>query len=203
MERNTQREPRLILIFQDIEADVYWCTCALVRAIQAEHFVVEKYGKIDVEHMMRKLKSLVQMIDRTCSRCLLTNSSIPLTTVNALSAPLYDHLQRMDIDFMHFAFRWLICLLIRELPMGAITRLWDAYIAQGQGFAPFHPYGMLLRHPDMRRICSYPSSTQYVSAFPLPLADASHEDGHLRGDVDVPSGTANGQLERASSSTYA
>lgn len=41
------------------------------------------------------------------------------------------------IDFLQFAFRWVNCLLIREVPFDAALRLWDTYLAEGPGFADF------------------------------------------------------------------
>jgi hypothetical protein len=41
------------------------------------------------------------------------------------------------IDFLQFAFRWVNCLLIREVPFGAALRLWDTYLAEGPRFNEF------------------------------------------------------------------
>ena len=42
---------------------------------------------------------------------------------------------------MQFAFRWMNCALLRELPLRAIMRLWDTYISEEQGgFENFHVY---------------------------------------------------------------
>jgi hypothetical protein len=49
-------------------------------------------------------------------------------------------MEREGIDFLQFAFRWVNCLLIREVPFGAALRLWDTYLAEGPGFADFLVY---------------------------------------------------------------
>lgn len=41
------------------------------------------------------------------------------------------------IDFLQFAFRWVNCLLIREVPFAAALRLWDTYLAEGPHFNEF------------------------------------------------------------------
>merc|ERR1712196_148204 len=43
--------------------------------------------------------------------------------------------------YMQFAFRWMNCALLRELPLKSIMRLWDTYFAEGDaGFENFHVY---------------------------------------------------------------
>lgn len=37
----------------------------------------------------------------------------------------------------------MVCLLTRELPMGCIIRLWDSYMAEGEGILSFHLYTAL------------------------------------------------------------
>ncbi|GLD97195.1 hypothetical protein PINS_up005878 [Pythium insidiosum] len=39
-----------------------------------------------------------------------------------------------------FAFRWMNCLLMREVPLNAIIRLWDTYLCEDSGFEGFHVY---------------------------------------------------------------
>jgi hypothetical protein len=38
------------------------------------------------------------------------------------------------------AFRWMNCLLMRELPLGGIIRLWDTYLSEADGFGVLHLY---------------------------------------------------------------
>ena len=43
--------------------------------------------------------------------------------------------------FMQFAFRWMNCILLRELPLRCVLRLWDTYFAEERnGFENFHVY---------------------------------------------------------------
>jgi hypothetical protein len=41
---------------------------------------------------------------------------------------------------MHFSFRWMNCLLMREFSIKAIIRLWDTYFVEDDGFETFHVY---------------------------------------------------------------
>ena len=49
---------------------------------------------------------------------------------------------------MQFAFRWMNCLLLREVPLHIVLRLWDTCLSEPEGFEDFHVYvctAMLLR----------------------------------------------------------
>jgi hypothetical protein len=50
------------------------------------------------------------------------------------------HLEEQSVDFLQFAFRWVNCLLIRELPFSLAVRLWDTYIAEGPNLPDFLIY---------------------------------------------------------------
>ena len=42
---------------------------------------------------------------------------------------------------MQFSFRWMNCLLLREMPLRAIIRVWDTYLSEETGgFESFHVY---------------------------------------------------------------
>jgi hypothetical protein len=54
------------------------------------------------------------------------------------------------VRFLHFhpkhlannlrRYRWMNCLLMRELNLECVLRLWDAYISEGERFPQFHVY---------------------------------------------------------------
>lgn len=50
--------------------------------------------------------------------------------VRRVDADLADHLQREGVDYVQFAFRWVNCLLQREMPLALSLRLWDTYLAR-------------------------------------------------------------------------
>ena len=55
------------------------------------------------------------------------------------------------MDYLHFAFRWLNCLLVRELPFPLVLRLWDTYMAEAHKFESFLVFmcvALLLRFKD-------------------------------------------------------
>lgn len=54
---------------------------------------------------------------------------------------LHQHVvENEGVQFVQFAFRWMNCLLMREIPLSAIVRLWDTYFSEDGGFERFHVY---------------------------------------------------------------
>lgn len=45
--------------------------------------------------------------------------------------PVALHLEKEGLQFIQFAFRWVNCLLLREVPFTLAVRLWDTYLAEG------------------------------------------------------------------------
>ena len=93
----------------EVEADAYWCLSKLIDSIQ-DHYTDSQPG---IQRMVFKLSHLVKRID----------------------APLHAHLEEQGLQFIQFAFRWMNCLLMRELPLIHIVRLWDTYLAMDDGFS--------------------------------------------------------------------
>lgn len=56
------------------------------------------------------------------------------------SVSLHCHLERHEIDYLQFSFRWFNNLLMRELPLGCTVRLWDTLHAEPDGFSHFVLY---------------------------------------------------------------
>jgi len=98
----------------NVEADCYWCLSKLLDGIQ-DHYTFAQPG---IQRLVFKLKELVRRIDEPVSR----------------------HVEEQGLEFLQFAFRWFNCLLIREIPFHLVTRLWDTYLAEGDGFADFLVY---------------------------------------------------------------
>ena len=46
----------------------------------------------------------------------------------SFSAPLSVHLESQNVEFMQFAFRWMNCLLMREISVQNTIRMWDTYL---------------------------------------------------------------------------
>eukprot|EP00760_Papus_ankaliazontas_P030323 PhM_4_TR4755/c0_g1_i1/m.16660/K20360/TBC1D22, GYP1; TBC1 domain family member 2 len=97
-----------------VEADAYWCGGTLLGWVQ-DHYTFAQPG---VQQMVHRLQHVVQTVD----------------------ANLFVHIDNADVRFLNFAFQWMHCLLVRELPMHIVVRLWDTYLAEAHGFADFHVF---------------------------------------------------------------
>lgn len=98
----------------EVEADSYWCLCKLLDGIQ-DHYT---YAQPGIQRTVFHLKELVRRIDE----------------------PVARHLDSESVDFLQFSFRWINCLLIREVPFSLATRLWDTYLAEGSRLKGFLIY---------------------------------------------------------------
>ena len=96
------------------EADCFWCMTKLLDSIQ-ENYTFAQPG---IQRMIFKLQELTIKID------------------SALAA----HLESQEAQFIQFAFRWMNCLLMREIPLRLIVRIWDTYLAEAEEFSTFHVY---------------------------------------------------------------
>ncbi len=112
-------------VLAQVEADAFWCLSKLLDSVQ-DHYTFAQPG---IQRMVFKLKELVARID----------------------AKLHVHLIENGLQFIQFAFRWMNCLLMRELSLDLVVRVWDTYLAEyggsedetneiGDGFAVLHVY---------------------------------------------------------------
>eukprot|EP01135_Chromosphaera_perkinsii_P012462 Nk52_evm73s2657 gene=Nk52_evmTU73s2657 len=97
-----------------VEADSFWCMSKLLDSIQDNY----TFAQPGIQRKILALKELVSRID----------------------SPLNMHLQKNDVEYLQFAFRWMNCLLMREVPIECIIRVWDTYLSEGDGFASLHLY---------------------------------------------------------------
>ena len=51
-----------------------------------------------------------------------------LTTFSSFAEPLNAHLEKNNVEYLQFAFRWMNNLLMREMPLRSTIRLWDTYL---------------------------------------------------------------------------
>jgi len=75
------------------------------------------HGQPGIVNSLNKMSELVGRIDRKLSQ----------------------HLETEGVEYMQFAFRWMNCLLMRELTVENTIRMWDTYMCEGgQAFSQFH-----------------------------------------------------------------
>jgi len=56
---------------------------------------------------------------------------------HSVGSALVQKLDAEGVNFLQFAFRWVNCLLVREVPFALGARLWDTYLAEGNGMGDF------------------------------------------------------------------
>lgn len=98
----------------NVEADTYWCMSKLLDGIQDNY----TFAQPGIQMKVKMLEELVSRIDE----------------------PVHRHLERHEVHYLQFAFRWMNNLLTREVPLRCTVRLWDTYQSEPEGFSHFHLY---------------------------------------------------------------
>lgn len=92
-------------VLDAVEADSFWCLTKLLDGIQ-DHYIVAQPG---IQRQVRALQDLTARID----------------------AGLARHLEKEHVEFIQFSFRWMNCLLMREISVKNTIRMWDTYMVSG------------------------------------------------------------------------
>ena len=99
-----------------------------------------------------------------------------------IAAPLAAHFDDQGVEFMQFAFRWMNCLLMREISVKCTIRMWDTYLVslplctsgttadvQAEGtdaFSQFHLYvcsALLVKYSERLREMDFQVGTRQPS----------------------------------------
>jgi hypothetical protein len=124
-------------ILMDVEADAYWGLTKLLDNIQ-DHYTFSQPG---LQRMVLRLEDLVHRY--VC--IYIYNYYFIIYIYNiyfySIDVELHQHFENECLQYMQFSFRWMNCLLLRELPLRVILRLWDTYLSEDRGgFENFHVY---------------------------------------------------------------
>ncbi|KAH3900170.1 GTPase-activating protein GYP1 SCDLUD_003140 [Saccharomycodes ludwigii] len=90
--------------FAEVEADSFWCLSKFLDTI-IDNYI---HGQPGIMKQVSNLESLCKRID----------------------GQLYKHLKKENVEFVQFAFRWMNCLLMREVPIDIVIRMWDTYLSE-------------------------------------------------------------------------
>ncbi|KAF2772480.1 RabGAP/TBC [Teratosphaeria nubilosa] len=104
--------PRPVL--DAVEADSFWCLTKLLDGIQDNYI----HAQPGITRQVSALRDLTARIDGALAR----------------------HMEQEGVEFIQFSFRWMNCLLMREISVRNTIRMWDTYLAEDQGFSAFHLY---------------------------------------------------------------
>lgn len=89
---------------KQVEADCFWCLGWLLDGIQDNY----TFAQPGIQRQVAQLDDLIKRIH----------------------PDLHHHLLEQGVQFLQFSFRWFNNLLMRELPLRSIVRLWDSYFAE-------------------------------------------------------------------------
>jgi len=89
-------------VLDAVEADTFWCLTKLLDGIQ-DHYIVAQPG---IQRQVAALRDLTARIDNTLAK----------------------HLEKESVEFIQFSFRWMNCLLMREISVKNTIRMWDTYM---------------------------------------------------------------------------
>jgi TBC1 domain family member 2 len=89
-------------VLDAVEADSFWCLTKLLDGIQ-DNYIFAQPG---IQRQVGALRDLTVRID----------------------AALAKHLEKEGVEFIQFSFRWMNCLLMREISVKNTIRMWDTYL---------------------------------------------------------------------------
>ena len=119
--------------FRNLEADSYWALSKLLADLQ-DHYI---FGQPGIQRMAARIGEIVAKTD----------------------PQLGSHFHGEGLDILQVTFRWINCLLVRELPTEALLRVWDACLAeQDQGFSELFLYvccALIKRHRETLLTCDF------------------------------------------------
>ncbi|KAE8350265.1 RabGAP/TBC [Aspergillus coremiiformis] len=144
--------PRSVL--DAVEADTFWCLTKLLDGIQDNYI----YAQPGIHRQVRALRDLTMRIDATLAK----------------------HLENEGVEFMQFSFRWMNCLLMREMSVQNTIRMWDTYMAEEQGFSRFHLYvcaAFLVKWSEQLVKMDFQEVMMFLQA--LPTKDWTEKDIEL------------------------
>ncbi|KNZ80878.1 GTPase-activating protein gyp1 [Termitomyces sp. J132] len=131
-------------VLNAIEADSFWCLSRLLDGIQ-DNYIFAQPG---IQRSVRRMTELVARID----------------------VPLSAHLESQNVEFMQFAFRWMNCLLMREISVQNTIRMWDTYLAEGpDAFSQFHLYvcsAFLVKWSEKLRQMDFQGIIMFLQSLP-------------------------------------
>lgn len=127
-----------------LEADTFWCLSKLLDGIQ-DNYIFAQPG---IQRQVRRMGELVSRINPA----------------------LHGHLEDQNVEYMQFAFRWMNCLLMREMSVRNIVRMWDSYLAEGpDAFSEFHLFvcaAFLDRWSDDLRQMDFQGIIMFLQSLP-------------------------------------
>lgn len=89
-------------VLDAVEADAFWCLTKLLDGIQDNYI----HAQPGIQRQVAALRDLTSRID----------------------GALAKHMENQGVEFIQFSFRWMNCLLMREVSVRNTIRMWDTYL---------------------------------------------------------------------------
>jgi TBC1 domain family member 2 len=89
-------------VLDAVEADSFWCLTKLLDGIQDNYI----HAQPGIQRQVSALRDLTARIDGSLAK----------------------HMENEGVEFIQFSFRWMNCLLMRELSVKNVIRMWDTYL---------------------------------------------------------------------------
>ena len=130
--------------YLDLESDVFWCLSKLLDRIQDCYTFAQPGQKLTKQWTRKTTHAIDGVLTRFVCRpwcCCVYSLGIQRMVyklrelISRIDSPLDAHLTSQHVQYIHFAFRWVNCLLMREMPMRCILRLWDTYLSEDNAAA--------------------------------------------------------------------
>ncbi|CAO2652250.1 Nn.00g005330.m01.CDS01 [Neocucurbitaria sp. VM-36] len=130
-------------VLDAVEADSFWCLTKLLDGIQ-DNYIAQQPG---IQRQVASLRDLTTRIDDGLAK----------------------HLENEGVEFIQFSFRWMNCLLMREISVKNTIRMWDTYLAEEDGFSSFHLYvcaAFLVKWSDQLRKMDFQEVMMFLQSLP-------------------------------------
>lgn len=89
-------------VLDAVEADSFWCLTKLLDGIQDNYI----HAQPGIQRQVSALRDLTSRIDEALAK----------------------HMENEGVEFIQFSFRWMNCLLMREISVKNTVRMWDTYL---------------------------------------------------------------------------
>jgi hypothetical protein len=122
-------------VLDAVEADSFWCLTKLLDGIQ-DNYIFAQPG---IQRQVAALHDLTARIDSNLAK----------------------HLESEGVEFIQFSFRWMNCLLMREISVRNTIRMWDTYMVSSLELVCF----TMLKNSRPRSRASPNSTFTFVSHF--------------------------------------
>ena len=150
-------------VLDAVEADSFWCLTKLLDGIQDNYI----HAQPGIQRQVAALRDLTARIDGSLAK----------------------HMEQEGIEFIQFSFRWMNCLLMREISVKNTVRMWDTYLVCTLPLPQRNSRSLTHlqtgRRPGLQRV-----PPLRLRRFSGEMVEPADEDG-LPGDHDVPAVSAN------------